>query len=1417
NTYNPGDTYVLNMNTDAVLYAQYATPTEVVFTANGETSTELWMEGKTYNLPAAPATAPDGQVFAGWQLDGTDTVYAAGDSFAFTGEASFTAKYATPGVKYLSATGAIDGVTDPVYTSFDEADNAIAAEGGIGTIYVDGNFAWSSGGMTIDSKDLTILGYDNEAKLWINANDPTCAPCVGGYLKMISNVGSTITVDDIIVRRADTYTDEAFIGLQNIHLIFGENCGYEAGKRCKSSTDFTLTSTVIDLYVSQYYGANAGYSITNNSPDLKFAWITPTGAWGGGNVTHTGDFNVEFNAGWTGDAFLATRNGNGNGANDKINGDSTFVMNGGTIAKKFAFSSYPATLNGNATAIFNGGSVSNIVFGDDMTWNKGGAQSTVTGTVTYVINAADMDAAPTVKAGKGFGTVGTSILVYNNVELADVAVEDAVTGDYIVLVTEGVATPVEGQNGKFSITPDNDFFDQVLANGVVVEADANGYYTLPEGKTSVTFGKEGAATYTLSYTDNGVETAIGEFYNNTNATLPVLTAPAGFAHDGYSYNGTVYAPGASFTMPAEDVVLEVIWYENAENVWYVKSNGNNKNGGHKAEAPLATIPEAFVRIGAADGKVVLMDMVNLGVWNPTIAADQTITITGEGYEGAGFANGKHRMIVSSGHLVLEHLIDYNNESVDANTPFIVGSAELTIGEGYKLAVLKNGAMTVTATGTQIEFNNNITNPVVNADGDIQFITIIDWGNRTINGDLTINIGPNATYGGSNQGIVNFGGDASSNGNTATVKGQIYVNVDGNQSGAKIFRNGFKAGSNTVINGYQILLKDTNVTFAGDHSTHGTYTNTGAEYVVTATTMDGCDVVTTSFGKVMLTVGPEAVASITDANGTREVAESGEITLAEGATSISFGSNARVTIVDSEGNVLGEQAAGTIYTIPAGTAAEDELFFGWTIDGTLYAVGSSYTLPAVTTTVVLTPFTVSKDAHVYIDAVNGNDANTVLTAETAVQTLNAAAAILAQFPEKATLHVVGELYAGALALPAYNGVLTVVGTDTAGVLSADYDITLKSDIVLKDIGLKMAQDWKHIYSQGFNITVEEGTYKVAGSMPLRIHAGKQGADTNGDMTITLNSTAFDNLHLGPFYINDGQTKNFNGDITVNVGEGVTLNSITGGDGYGTVRGKFAVNGAVTVNVAAGATITGSVSLGYITSATEGFVIYNYGTKRIHFETALENDYCFNFYEGVTGTFADGVLTTNKAACLANTGADTNADNKINVPQGTYDVRAGKSVKDEGLTVEGAQIRTEGVQALRFVADYTDALKAQYADCEYGFVVIPTAVLGNNMLVAGGSYEFDGNNYDAYTVKAARLYSDEDGYVTYTAALTGLEVDQYKTEYTAVTYIKSGDEYIYGDSYTASVYKVAQAVLADETVTDEAVRATMQALIDAADAE
>ena len=153
-------------------------------------------------------------------------------------------------------------------------------------------------------------------------------------------------------------------------------------------------------------------------------------------------------------------------------------------------------------------------------------------------------------------------------------------------------------------------------------------------------------------------------------------------------------------------------------------------------------------------------------------------------------------------------------------------------------------------------------------------------------------------------------------------------------------------------------------------------------------------------------------------------------------------------------------------------------------------------------------------------------------------------------------------------------------------------------------------------------------------------------------------------------------------------------------------------------------------------------------------------------------------------------------------------------DERLSVSGAQIRvaTQTVlQGLRFVssidADLYNTLKdaghlptsAESTGLGFGSVVLPTKFLEENEKLTK-------ETANACIVPAVKLYESPEAGATayrYTACLTGLESSQYTTEYTVVPYVTYMDGEneltVYGEQYSTSVFKVAEAAYTSNTET------------------
>ncbi len=153
--------------------------------------------------------------------------------------------------------------------------------------------------------------------------------------------------------------------------------------------------------------------------------------------------------------------------------------------------------------------------------------------------------------------------------------------------------------------------------------------------------------------------------------------------------------------------------------------------------------------------------------------------------------------------------------------------------------------------------------------------------------------------------------------------------------------------------------------------------------------------------------------------------------------------------------------------------------------------------------------------------------------------------------------------------------------------------------------------------------------------------------------------------------------------------------------------------------------------------------------------------------------------------------------------TYEIAAGQSYTIpvsreyeykpiEVNTVNGAQIRTTGVQGLRFISTI-DKSNVSFADVvEFGTVLIPTADLDQlSDLKIGATLK----GHTVAKVPAKNIYAEDDSTITFTAVITNIAAKNYAREYTARAYaIMRDGSVVYGDTSAArSVYRVAKAGL------------------------
>lgn len=1419
-TYNPGDKLLIN-ESPVSIYANLALPVDVSFTVGENTTVLKWKTNTTQTLPAAPE-APEGQVFRGWEDTVNGGIYSAGAEYAFGEEAAFTAVFVVPATVYYSEGGAaIDGVDSPIFSSFADADAYLAANsGGIGTIIVNGTLAFKSS-YTLTSTNVTLTGYDKNAVVSFNGS---------GNMGITGN-SAVLSVDDIIVARGDSEWDEQYFELNGITLDFGTGCTFRKGL-LKGKTEATL-----NLYIGNTSSGTVKPVTIVFDGKVTASQVAPIVQYDGGNKTLNGNFTYVVNGGYVSNIFLVSRNGNNKGAPSTLNGDSSITVNGGTVSL-IGFTHMASNQNGTGTITVNGGKVSTIIFGAEKANKAGNASAFGNGIV--VVNAKEILASggtvPAVVDGVS-SSFKNSVSILNNAErVADPSTAVAPSAQYPIAVKGGHAEyVVDGDAVKFKFIPDNALATDVYVNEVLTEADAEGYFTFTksEGLKTVTFAIPGAALYTVTYSDgNGNVVAGGEYNEGTEILIKDCGfTSAGKAFLGFTYGGVTYEIGDSFTMPAANVEFVAEWLDNSQNLYYVASTGSDSNVGAISAKPFATVNKALSAIGTNTGTIVVMDRV---LWPSTandatvISVNGTVTITGKDpvtgtvYSGASLRRGSNNnrpSVGGTGSLTLEYLTDFNPGS-QTNNPIHPNIRELVLGTGYKYSYMKEGK-TETVASTQLVSKTATQDMTVGVDAPIQHFAFFDWSSTTYSGSMTLNFGSNAKVLTGN-GIC-LGGDTGDGTSSATISGPTFVNVYNNKNELTIYRGGLKPKSVTNLNGLQTLLVNTNAVIK--NHTAGKFNNSDKEYIVhTNAIPEGCDIVSNVFGQVTVTLADGFIVTVKNsAAEDRTVETSGVITLDEGDTYLTFVSNAATIPVNfDDGSASDSVYANDTYVMPARDNKDGKFLAGWHYNGTFYAVGETFTVPSDVESINLTGFWVAlENTVVYVDNTNGNDAANGFSAEAAVKTFARLTNILKVVPSnEVTVKVIGGYAQNKMNLPAFDGKLIIDG-DGIGSISYGEGMEICSDVEFRNIAIYSTAKWKHIGGNGYNITFGERVVTSAesagieGQFDVTLHSGKNNVDMTGDQKIVIKSGTL-MVQAGPFYISDGTTKTWNGNLDIEVWGGNV--GITFGDGYPSVDGKFALNGDVTVTHKGGT--LRSFTQGHVNDVKNIYVL-SYTGGAVNMSEALNK---FNTvvikFNGVNAALnaEKTALTFNEDAYIAETSTNYKAGDTVTISKGIYTLKKGVTVAS-GLTVEGAQIRLDDPQALRFIAKYEAATEAEYAGCEYGFVVLPTVVLNGADLEADKTYVYNEQNYAPAIVPAVKLYDETSEYKRYTAAMTGFTADTYATEYTAVTYIKKGDAYIYGESYSTSIYAIAKDALAKHEegtkVLDEAVKAYFETIVSTVD--
>lgn len=159
---------------------------------------------------------------------------------------------------------------------------------------------------------------------------------------------------------------------------------------------------------------------------------------------------------------------------------------------------------------------------------------------------------------------------------------------------------------------------------------------------------------------------------------------------------------------------------------------------------------------------------------------------------------------------------------------------------------------------------------------------------------------------------------------------------------------------------------------------------------------------------------------------------------------------------------------------------------------------------------------------------------------------------------------------------------------------------------------------------------------------------------------------------------------------------------------------------------------------------------------------------------------------------------------------YDESAGTG----DFFIKGAQIRTEGVQGLRFIVEKKDAFYDQLPNAgEFGTIVLPTEYTwGRDIFIDQPvirEWQWDAetkmnftpktnNGYTPATVVGEKLFAETEDGVQYTLCITNITEEKYYRHYTVKGYIKYTDlngidQVFYSEYYQTNLYSVALEAL------------------------
>ena len=552
-----------------------------------------------------------------------------------------------------------------------------------------------------------------------------------------------------------------------------------------------------------------------------------------------------------------------------------------------------------------------------------------------------------------------------------------------------------------------------------------------------------------------------------------------------------------------------------------------------------------------------------------------------------------------------------------------------------------------------------------------------------------------------------------------------------------------------------------------------------------------------------------------------------------------------------------------YTFPSAPAvSENETFVGWVKEGdtsTVYSADTEYTYSETSDTVYVA--LIVEKGTVYLDTVNGSDSNNGFAPGAAFKTLEKAMETLPAAGETKTIYFTGSIKNINLA-SSYDGLVKIVGYG-----SADLQITMyqaiqafNGNVSFENITVTWPSTEKQAYiannevtfngtpGLGYVMLAPEGneltkdtTLNLNNASGTGILFGRNfrtnAVSMTGNVNVNLNASSA-NLYIAPYYSLYDVT--VDGKLRVYADNASTIGLIA----FARAGVKTTFN-SIEVLLVNGSELTGIESIdttAHILQAEDGIVLN---------------------YTDTVGTYEVSGIPEGKVAvaynCATNAAAYKVTGSTITLPVGSYKVVAVDAFEDildmlsapekdgeafiswnvgtdaitantvnvnDHVTFVGAQIRTSGTQALRFIVDKKSALATAMTGAtivEYGTVVLPTELLGSSSLVIGGTYNYNDVDYQSSKVAGEKTFKINSDGIWYTVAITGIESNATKLarDYTVRAYITYTDAYgvahtVYSDTYNNSAYNVAKAAIAAGIESQEVLNYLQTNIVDVVDA-